>query len=146
MADIDFNSNRLPVFKVELSDSKVIGFKKPPEVSFSKDTYAIKYYGPDFWTGEFEEGDIVVIDPQAEPEHEDYIVIWLKDQKEPVIEQMALSFLPDMVGSEWHPLSSAIPMLSILRGDGFIRTVSLHKIEKIHKVIGKAYMTNEVAV
>ena len=145
MATSDFTSNRLPIFKVKLTDSKIVGFKKPHKIILSKDAYAINYYGSAFWTGEFQEGDIVIADPQAIPSHGDYVVIFIKGQKEPVVEQMALSYLPDTIGKTLHPESNAIPTLSISRPNDVLKFVPCHKLEKVHKIIGKAYEHKEVA-
>lgn len=145
MAKRDSSSNQLTVFEAKVIDSQLVGIKRPKSITFSEDTYSTLYHGKTFWSGELMEGDIVVIDPKQTPVAGDYVVIWPKEEKEPFIEKMALSFLADTVGKEIHPDSNAIPSISIEMPNGFMRMVPCSKLEKVHKIIGKVPALNEVA-
>jgi hypothetical protein len=145
MAKRNSSSNQLPIFEAKVVDSQLVGIKRPPSITFSKDTYSTLYHGKTFWTGELVEGDLVVIDPERTPVAGDYVVIWVKGESEPFIEKLALSFLRDTIGKEIHPGSNAIPSLSIALPDGFMRMAPCSKLEKVHSIIGKVPSLSEVA-
>lgn len=137
MADANFSKNVLPEFEVTLKDNQIVDLKMPKGFALGEEVYAIQFTGND-WTGELQDGDFVFADPSELPVTDDYVVIWAKGISTPALEKMALSFMPGSIGSAIHPESNAIPMLSIARPGGYVRTVPCHKLEKVHKIIGKA--------
>jgi len=111
----------------------------PHGLVLNEGVYAINFSGVD-WTGELGDGDLVFADPKQVPIANDYVVIWPKGATTPAVEQMALAYMSGSIGEVPHPNSNVVPVLSIRRPNGTVRTIECSKLEKVHKIIGRAHM------
>lgn len=138
MAANDSTSKPLPVFKVKLRDGQITDLKLPKGVSLNDDVYALNC-SSDYWSGELNEGDLAFVDPNPIPMRGDYVAVYPKGRSVPIIEQMALAYMPGSIGEEPHPESNVIAVLSLKRPNGFVRSVECSKIDKVHVIVGKAH-------
>lgn len=129
----------IPVFNVKMQDGQIIDLELPEGVSLNDDVYALSC-ASDYWTGELKEGDLAFVDPNAVANKGDYVAIYTKGGSVPIIEQMALAYMSDSIGQETHPASNVLAVLSVRRPNGFVRTVECSKVDKVHKVVGKALL------
>lgn len=137
MANANSINKHLPIFYVEINHGQIESMELPQGLILNEDVYALDFGGED-WTGELSNGDLVFADPRQAPIANDYVVIWPKGSPTPAIEQMALAYMPGSIGEVPHPDSNIVPVLSIKRPGGIVKTVQCSKLEKVHKVIGKA--------
>lgn len=94
----------------------------------------------DYWSGELKEGDLAFVDPNAIAIKGDYVAIYPKGGSVPIIEQMAFAYMPDSIGQTPHSESNVLAVLSLKRPNGFVRAVECSKVDKVHKVVGKAWL------
>lgn len=129
----------LPVFEVKIQDGQITDLKLPKDVTLNDDVYAVTCERG-YWSGELKEGDMAFVDPNAIAIKGDYVAVYPKGVSAPIIEQMALSYMPGSIGQEPHSDSNVIAVLTVTRPNGFVRSVECSKVDKVHKVVGKAYI------
>jgi len=138
MANADSTNKHLPILNVKMQDGQIVDVDLPEGFVLNEHVYALTHEGK-HWTGVFNEGDLLFADPDQIPVTNDYVAIWPKGQQTPFIEQMAMAFMPGSIGKEPHPESNVIAVLSIKRPNGYMRSLECSKVEKVHKIIGKAH-------
>lgn len=131
-------NNSLPVISVKLKNGQIEDLKLPKDLILNDGVYVLNFSGNDH-NGELSDGDLLFIDPSQVPVKDDYIAIYPKGSNTPFIEKMALTFMPGSIGEEIHPESNVVAVLSIRRADGLVRTVACSKLDKVHKIVGKAH-------
>ena len=129
----------LPAFNVKMQEGQITDLELPKGVSLNDDVYAVSCVN-DYWTGELKEGDLAFVDPNAVANKWDYVAIYPKGVSVPIIEQMALAYMPGSIGLDPHPESNVVAVLSVRRPNGLVRTVDCSKVDKVHKVVGKALL------
>lgn len=136
MAYANSIKNEVPVIEIKGMHGSDVVLSSPNESSLGEGSYCLHYSGED-WTGEFKDGDLLFIDPNKEPLSGDYAAVWIPGHKDPCIELLAFSLLPDSIGKPVHPDSNARPIAAFMRNEESFVSIDASKISAIHKVVGK---------
>lgn len=128
----------LPEISITLGqDGQIATMALPDNFTLGPNVYALGFESQND-VSEIKAGNLIFIDPDQEPQQNDYVAIYAKGLPTPAVEQLAYAFMPGSIGEELHPESNAIAVLSLKRPNGMIKAVDCHRLDRVHKIIARA--------
>lgn len=87
---------------IEHVKSNPLGFAQVPEgVSAGPDCYALAVEGEQL-SPQYQNGDVLLCDPDAMPEPGDFVAVWWRDSKQPSVKRLTHALPPGELGEmDW---------------------------------------------